>query len=203
MDSLSKMSAFSKKRSPELYVVPVKRKIKDSTISVKNKVKIAYANFEMKVPCKNILNRFDSYTGNKESSISFDICKGKGISIKISDSILGEKENRKRTSFESYDEMLRITPIQIEIYNLKNVDSKKYFLLLDKLCFLIRSTKIYKFERYNVRGFQFINLCNKNKRISVEIFDHKNKRYCLGFDNFSQREIDYILASIRFKKPAK
>ena len=79
MDSLSKMSAFSKKGSPELYVVPVKRKIKDSTISVKNKVKIAYANFEMKVPCKNILDRFDSYTGNKKHQSGLTSVKGKAF----------------------------------------------------------------------------------------------------------------------------
>ena len=61
---------------------------------------------------------------------------------------------------------------------------------------------IYKFETSNVKGFQFIGLSyiKKDKYVPVLIFDKNDNQYELIFMGFSQKEIDYTLASIRFKE---
>jgi hypothetical protein len=208
MQFLSDISLFSKKEGPKLYIVPVKRKITDSKDSNQNNVKITYADFEMKLPFKKILDRHDSDIYKKTTTIWPDTRKGnEGVFITISDSLSGEEENGETKSFESYGEMLSITPDQVKLekltkkyLRLDDENHKKFSMLIDKLCLCISFSKIYKFDMSNVRGFKFIDFSDKDKSTTVEIFDRKNRNYNIEFCNFSQREINYSLATVRFKK---
>lgn len=207
MHSLNDISLFSKKESPKLYIVPVKRKITDSKDSIQNGVKIIFADFEMKLPCKNILDRHDSGTNKKETTIWPETSKGKaGVFITISESPSGEEKNEETKSFESYGEMLSITPDQVKLekltkkyLRLDDENHKKFSMLIDKLCLCISFSKIYKFDIPNVRGFKFIDLSDKDNFTTIEIFDRNNRNYNIEYCNFSQREINYSLSSIRFK----
>ena len=80
-------------------------------------------------------------------------------------------------------------------------DDEKTSLLKLKPIYLFPRGSIYKIETSNIKGFQFIapDRMKKNKYAEVLIFDKNDNQYELKFLGFSQQEIDYTLASIRFK----
>jgi hypothetical protein len=205
---------FSRINQPSLYIVPVEGKISDIENQMQDNFKINYANFEMKLPCKKIeKRRDDSASKFKFTGIIIDKSKGKGIFIEIPASIPPKDKNGKGISFETYSKMLYMTPDKFNFFkpfflvaNKKEVEKYQEELLL----FNLKSVStvvphldgIYKFESSNVKGFQFIDLYNikKNKLVKVRIFDKNDNQYELTFIGFSQQEIDYTLASIRFKE---
>jgi hypothetical protein len=203
-------STSTREQYKNLYFIPIERKIEDIKSQTQDNVKINYANFEMKLPCAKIEKRFDSA---KYKSTAILIYKGKGITMHLSTRIPPKDEFGTETSFDTYFKMFYLTPYQLNLFNPD--DFKRIFVLL-----LLKETsfnrgKIYKFETPNIKGFQFgepINAANKivkvkigdpnnTKRfVEVEIFDKNDKQYELTFGGFSQKEIDYTLASIRFKE---
>ena len=180
---------------PDLYIVPVERKIADIENQRQENTKVNYDNLEIKLPCKIIIKKHFVETHNKLTmfiTIDKDTDKGKGFSIGPSILCYVPPKDKKVT-FERCSKMLYLTPDQVN----KN-DHENSLLLAFKPTSLFHRGGIYKFETSNIKGFQFFKQNNKvNKYTVVEIFDKNDNQYELGFSGFSQREIDYTLASIR------
>jgi hypothetical protein len=190
---------FSKTEQQDYYIVPIARNIEDIENQTQDNVKINYANFEMKLPCKKIEKRYDS-AKYKTTMITIDRSKVKFIVIQIPQTFIMPKDKyEKGKAFEADSKILYLAPNQINFFNID--DDEKISLLKLKPIYMFHLGSIYKFETSNVRGFQFINLntLRKNKYVEVRIFDKKDNQYELGFFAFSQKEIDYTLASLRFK----
>lgn len=210
---------YSRANHPALYIVPVERKIAEIKDQTQDNVKINYANFEMKLPCKKIGEERIDFASlkckstNKEldsaskkrnlTSIRIDKSKGKGIYIEIPTFILPKDKYEKRTAYEKYSKILYMTPDQVNFFSLTKKNDEKYQLFWLKQVSIIvpHLDGIYKFETSDVKGFQFIDLYNvkRNKYVKVLIFDKNDNTYELAFIGFSQKEIDYTLSSIRFK----
>jgi hypothetical protein len=106
---------YSRNNEPYLYIVPVERKIVDIENQTQDNVKINYANFEMKLPCKKIEKRFDS-AKYKVTGITIDKSKPKGIIINPSTFILPKDEYEKGTAFETYSKILYMTPDKLNFF---------------------------------------------------------------------------------------
>jgi len=192
---------FSRNNKPGLYIIPVERKIADIENHAQDNIKVNFANIEIKLPCKKIEKRSDS-AKYKSTAIIIDKSKVKGICISIPTSIPPKDKYEKGTAFETYTKMLYMTPDQINFFSLTKNNDEKFLLLTYKRTTEFHLGSIYKFETSNVRGFQFINLdsIKKYKYVKVQIFDKNDNQYELDFIGFSQKEIDYTLASIRFRE---
>ena len=108
-----------------------------------------------------------------------------------------KNNEEKGTSFETYSKMFNMTPGQINFFSTDIKYHEKLLLLGKKSTCKFYDGSIYKFERDNIKGFQ-LGDPSKSKFVEAEIFDKNDNQYQLNFIEFSQKEIDYILASIRF-----
>jgi hypothetical protein len=212
---------YSRANQPDLYIVPVEKKIADIENKTQDNVKINLANLEIKLPCKKIIKRLDDeILGEPQTVIFIDKSVDKAIFNKfISIGMLIKSEHGKGYSFEMYNKILYMTPDEINFFSITYKDGAKFPLIISKPLNLFSITKnnnekflllyrkpialfsrgsIYKFETSDVRGFQFINPNTKDKYVKVHIFDKNDNLYELTFGRFSQKEIDYTLASIRW-----
>lgn len=201
---------YSKNYEPGLYIVPVERKI-ESVESIQNSVKVNYGDFEIKLPCKKIIKK-----GNPDKSINrysfFWVDKGTRqavVTFCIPNYRLLKSEFINGTLFESFNEILSITPEKIHFFNLLNKRNMEEFLILgDKDIHKFHMSKIYKFEMSGFKGFQIIRYLEDKKdeyngllgNAEIYIFDKDDHPYKIAFVAFSQKEIDYALASIKFKE---
>ena len=205
----------SRANEPDLYIVPVERKITSIENQMQDNVKVNLANLEIKLPCKKIIKRRDFEIHSKPHTLIFaDKVGGKLIAI----GMLTKGKDSEGTSFNIYNKRLYMTPDQINFFIITEKDgakfplfiskpldcfgvikknNEKYFLLNSKPINLFHHGSIYKFETSDVKGFQFVNPDYERKIVAVRIFDKNDYHYELEFLGFSQKEIDYTLASIR------
>jgi hypothetical protein len=200
---------YSRYLEPELYILPIERKIEDIENQTQDNYKINYANFVIKLPT-NSINKICSSTDKKLNA--YNIKDGKGINIDTHSIGKDEDEGdfigmhlKSKDAFEVYSKMFYMTPDQINFFSVNSREKfkKKSFLLIIKSGHkfdLISLGGFYKFEISNVKGFQFGDPTNTKKQVKVKIFSKKGDRFELSFVGFSQKEIDYTLASIRFKE---
>jgi len=210
---------YSRANEPDLYIVPVERKIADIENKTQDNVKVNLANLEIKLPCKKIIKKRDfEIHGEPQTIIIVDKVAGKYKSIAIG--ILTKGKDSEGTSFKTYNKRLYLTPDQINFFiitekkdgtnfplliskplnffSMTKNNNETYLLLKSKPTYLFHLGSIYKFETSDVKGFQFVS--QELKSVDVRIFDKIDYHYKLNFFGFSQQEIDYTLASIRFRE---
>jgi hypothetical protein len=200
---------YSRYLEPELYILPIEKKIADIENHRQNNYKINYANFEIKLPT-NSIRKICSSTDKKLNS--YNIKDDKGINIETHSINKDEDDDafigmhlKNKDAFEMYSKMFSVTPDQINFFSVNSREKfikKSSFLIIKsgRKFDLISRGGFYKFNTSNVNGFQFGDPNNTEKQVKVIIFSKKGDRFELSFVGFSQGEIDYTLASIRFRE---
>jgi hypothetical protein len=193
---LATRASFSKNKTPLAYIVPISKKFVDITDVAQNK--ISYGNCELYLPWTAIKK-----TATKKSLLLTVVGKGKAMLIQ-KDEMINDKEGgafndylHEIMTFDWYNKILCTTPDQINLGTTYKEDKEKASLLIQKAIFISNGKRIYRFEGKNIKGFQFGDASETNYVI-VDFFDNNNNLYHLKFYSFSQKEIDFILFSIRF-----
>jgi hypothetical protein len=140
-----------------------------------------------------------------EKILALTVRKGKAMLIQ-KDEMINDKEGgafndylHKIMTFDGYNKILCTTPDQINLGTPYKEAKEKAYLLIKKYIFISNGKRIiYRFEGKNIKGFQFGDPGESNFVI-VDFFDNNSNLYHLKFYSFSQKEIDFILSSIRCK----
>lgn len=191
---LATRAHFSKDKTPLDYIVPISRKFIDVTDIAHNKIN--YGNCELYLPWSVIKNTAT------EKTLVLTVRKGKGMLIQ-KDELLDDKGSalnnytKEIMTFDGYNKILYTTPDQINLSTPYEVSKEKASLLILKAIFTAYDKRlIYRFEGKNIKGFQFGDP-NESNFVIVDFFDNNSNLYHLKFYSFSQKEIDFILFSLR------
>jgi hypothetical protein len=187
---------FSKDKTPRAYILPTDRKLLDVGDQAQNK--ISYDNCEFNLPWKDIKEKA---AAGKTLVVRVD--KDKGMFIRKDEMIkdyagANDAHLREIHTFDSYNKVLYVTPDQINLGTPYEEAKEKTFLLILKSMFTVRcsSNKIYRFEGKDIKGFQFGDP-GEADHVNVDFFDNNNNLYHVNFLSISQKEIDFILLSVR------
>jgi len=121
---------FSRNNKPDLYIVPVERKIVDIENQTQDNVKVNYANLEIKLPCKKIIKRNDfEFHGKPQTIIAIDKVADnyKFVVISIPTNTVQKGKDEKITSFETYSKMLYMTPDQINFFSITKKMARSFY----------------------------------------------------------------------------
>ena len=73
-------------------------------------------------------------------------------------------------------------------------------LIFKAMIFSPHYSEIFFVQINEIKGFQFGNLKNGDKKIHIHLFPQNNTHYSLLFSGFTQEEINAILSNIVIKK---
>jgi hypothetical protein len=191
---LATRANFSKDKTPLSYIVPINKKFVDVKDTAQSK--ISYSNCEFDLPWT--ITKKNTTT----KTLLLTVSKGKVMSIQ-KDEMLDDKGGafnnytKEIMTFDGYNKILYTTPDQINFSSPYEVSKEKASLLILKAIFTAYDKRIiYRFESNDIKGFQFGDPSKANNVI-VDFFDNNNNLYHLKFYSFSQKEIDFILFSLR------
>jgi len=191
--TLATRANFSKDKTPLSYIVPISKSIVDVTDVAQSK--ISYSSCEFYLPWTVTKN-------TTPKTLLLTVSKGKVMSIQ-KDKMLDDKGGafnnytQEIMTFDGYNKILYTTPDQINFSTAYEVSKEKASLLILKAIFTAYDKRIiYRFESKNIKGFQFGDP-SKTNNVIVDFFDNNNNLYHLKFYSFSQKEIDFILFSLR------
>lgn len=200
---------------PELYVIPIKRNLEASKFGTKSGTVYSVLNISFRVPWKTSTEKVEM---DSLVSFSFDSKKGKGIIFYLNqdnclellkeafESDLQEyrelenlfKQNGIKSDFDIYNLILSTSPNQVNIFTPMNKIKGVALLLLTKSACLIEGDVIYRFQGDSIQGFQFGDP-EKDDVVTVHFFDYNYRFYRMKFFETKQREIDYIISSIKIR----
>jgi len=185
---------YSKERMPQAYVLPVERQVKGIECLSNDKM-FVFENLQIFMPHNAIIENHD-LAGGKKTIVLIDKNKGKGAFINKG------TRDEKFSTFESYAKMLNISPDQFDFFKVNFFnDDKEYqeqFQLLSRKSIIDSyNGRIFKFQTNYIKGFQFGAPNEKKNIVELKIFDTDNNQYQFVLNEFSQNEIDCIIALIR------
>lgn len=202
---------FSENETPWAYVVPVNRSL-NSLIDIHDTHRVyMYNELEFKAPWDNLVKNIDidpvklfvfehkksiqlNYVDKNQFNILESLIDKNSQDIQFYKEIFGEINIK--SEYAIYNLSLDTSPSQIHLLMPFNELGQKSIMLIVKAAIVVDVDKIFRFSTKNLRGFQF-GEPDKNKEISVHIFDKKNRLFQIKFSSANQNEIDFILSSIK------
>lgn len=201
---------YSKTKTPEMYVIPIRREVKLSKQLIGIDSVLSHKNIQLKVPWE-LREKLDYdvstvfafvntkgiaiYLQSKDESIIQKLLKEDPSEAQKTNLLFGE-ENLK-SEYAIVNLILHTTPDQASILNPLHKNAKIVPLLMWKSLYTVYGNVIYQFNLKNFKCFQFGNP-EKTENIRIHIFNDKNQVYRFHFVRATQAEIDYILSTIEF-----
>jgi len=202
---------YSKTRTPEMYLIPIKREVQLSNQLIGIDSVLSHKNIQFAVPWElrekldydvSTLFVFVNTKGiaidelSKDESIIQKLLKEEFSEVQKTKLLFGEED--LKSEYAIVNLILHTTPGQASLLNPINENAKIVPLLMWKSLYTVYGNVIYQFSLNNFKCFQFGNP-EKTENIRIHIFNDKNQVYRLHFVKATQAEIDHIISSIEFR----
>jgi len=209
---ISLKSDFPQSSYPQLYVIPKERQVEIVDTSFGNYKEYSSSGFRLKSPWSDEVSR----ANNPESEI-FIFKDGKAIFFLKDRSILnpevsrlaGSQEDLQRlldflgvdtlsSNYKFNESVLMTNPGTLSIFeSRKEVLADSVLLSLKLALILPFKGGIYSFQTPSLRGFQYGDPAVSGG-VKLQIFDKKDQEFHIGLKGATQKDIDFILSSIKF-----
>ncbi len=208
---MSLKSEFPQSSYPQLYVIPKERQV-EIVDTFGNYKEYSSSGFRLKSPWNGEVSRVN----NPESDI-FIFKDGKAIFFLKDRSILnpevsrlaGSQEDLQRlldflgvdtlsSNYKFNESVLTTSPSTLSIFESKKEALADSVLLSLKLALILPfKGGIYSFQTPDLRGFQYGDPA-VSSGVKLQIFDNRDQEFHIGLKGATQKDIDFILSSIKF-----
>jgi len=209
---LSLKSEFSESSYPQLYIIPKGRQVEVVDVSFGSYKEYSSNGIRLKSPWSDELRRENKLESEififKDEKAIFFLKDRKILNLEVS-RLAGNQDGLQRlldllgvdtlgSNYKFNESVLTTSPSTLNVFESKKEALADSVLLSLKLALILPfKGGIYSFQTPELRGFQFGDPAVSDG-VKLQIFDNRDREFHIGLKGATQKDIDFILSSIRF-----